>query len=1148
MVDRQRSDPTLVRLRDALAAGDMQGIREGLMSLSPDGRKELEERLGPRAVERVLQTTRKARRGTNGRVVLIHGIMGGKLAIEDKSGDDDLVWVNYLRLIAGRIGDFQLDADGNQADPNLRVITRGLLDDYLSMVTELDSKWNVLPFAFDWRLDIDQSAHELNEAISKWSGGEPTHIVAHSMGGLVSRRLIQLHPETWRAMADADGLKRGGRLIMLGTPNRGSFAIPFVLTGEEKTVRMLERFDLAHDMPELLAIIDTFVGSYQMLPSPRLQFGDDRLELYTEKTWGPFPVAQPNLDRGRRFQEGLDVVTDSDRLVYVAGYDQSTPFRIRVDGPGDFSYQETQDGDGRVPHELGLLPGVRTFFVREKHGNLPSNDRVLAGIHDLLQAGTTSSLDQQVPVSRRGARSSAWRKAREIAPVPPAVNALVGAGAGRRSLANLSLSQQIVVESELMEPYVSSRRGPPPVGETPEKPKPPGKGRAKAPSKPQLEIEVMWGDIRHADGDVYAAGHYQGVLPQNGERVLDLVVSGKSHGESKDGEGLVITSLTRRGVIRGAVGDVNFFPWSDKRRGTRTVAIAGMGHAGTFGKSELRRLARSLTESVTALPGVETVNTLLIGSGAGNLSIPTALESLLRGMIDALGDGSSKNSIRKVRIVEIERSQAQMIYDTLHELAASPSDRPIGLKVGSGVTAGRDGRISDDLALSVLLAAFANDHQRGRAAVRRHAERFMLRAIPTDFNLRQRCQDALKALSLHRERDILAVAARLKFQRHSSDASSELTPARVSFIQDESGIRAAALTQTAVVPERLVAFDWSLVDKLIENMTDPSDVSKIPGMALLLARFVVPRDFREYFARSDATIFEVDRTTARINWEMLGVLDDDSSASGPIGLIGPVARQLRTSYSPPPSRASQLGPHLRALVIGDPGDPKMGLSLPGARREAIEVARLLQRRGVEVVALIGAPGDDRDEELAEFAPASLLDVLALLNDEQPFDLLHYAGHGDFDAKSPELRAGWVFSEGMLTSREIERVDSVPALIVANACLSGLTSDAYAADKGASRLRSRDDFLLPGLADEFFKRGVRNYVGTAWEVNDLGAITFSTVLYEAMLPEAGTAVAGATLGDALLKARTVLKGNEATFGALWAAYQHYGDPGFRLSRD
>ena len=52
---------------------------------------------------------------------------------------------------------------------------------------------------------------------------EPVHLVAYSMGGLVARSFIQRHPQRWRSMwsGGADRRARGGRLVMLGTPNHG---------------------------------------------------------------------------------------------------------------------------------------------------------------------------------------------------------------------------------------------------------------------------------------------------------------------------------------------------------------------------------------------------------------------------------------------------------------------------------------------------------------------------------------------------------------------------------------------------------------------------------------------------------------------------------------------------------------------------------------------------------------------------------------------------------------------------------------------------------------------------------------------------------------------------------------------------------------
>ena len=149
-----------------------------------------------------------------------------------------------------------------------------------------------------------------------------------------------------------------------------------------------------------------------------------------------------------------------------------------------------------------------------------------------------------------------------------------------------------------------------------------------------------------------------------------------------------------------------------------------------------------------------------------------------------------------------------------------------------------------------------------------------------------------------------------------------------------------------------------------------------------------------------------------------------------------------------------------------------------------------------------------------------------------WDVVHYAGHGDFDPDRPD-RVGWLFAGGLLTSGELGRLEEAPRLVVANACLSGLTSQVSEGGGRVEQTKS-EAALLASLADEFFHLGVRNYVGTAWEVNDLGAEQFATALYDGLL-------AGNRVGDAVLAARRLLWEQRDLYGALWGAYQHYGDP-------
>ena len=148
---------------------------------------------------------------------------------------------------------------------------------------ELDARWEVRSFAYDWRESLDRSAARLDGELRAFGAGGAVHIVAHSMGGLVSRTLAALFSETWSAIDDPESHGRGGRLVMLGTPNRGSFDMARALVGADPLVRRLALADLEHDLDEVLTILATFPGLAHLLP---LAHGGDRRERAREALRG----------------------------------------------------------------------------------------------------------------------------------------------------------------------------------------------------------------------------------------------------------------------------------------------------------------------------------------------------------------------------------------------------------------------------------------------------------------------------------------------------------------------------------------------------------------------------------------------------------------------------------------------------------------------------------------------------------------------------------------------------------------------------------------------------------------------------------------------------------------------------------------------
>jgi CHAT domain-containing protein len=80
--------------------------------------------------------------------------------------------------------------------------------------------------------------------------------------------------------------------------------------------------------------------------------------------------------------------------------------------------------------------------------------------------------------------------------------------------------------------------------------------------------------------------------------------------------------------------------------------------------------------------------------------------------------------------------------------------------------------------------------------------------------------------------------------------------------------------------------------------------------------------------------------------------------------------------------------------------------------------------------------------------------------------------------------------------------------------------------------------LATIAQAFFERGVPNYIGTGWPVDDSQALTVAKTFYQALLrPE--------SIGSALSAARRAVFNERIE--STWGAYQHYGDPQEHLLR-
>jgi hypothetical protein len=511
-------------------------------------------------------------------------------------------------------------------------------------------------------------------------------------------------------------------------------------------------------------------------------------------------------------------------------------------------------------------------------------------------------------------------------------------------------------------------------------------------SRRSLNIAVVWGDIAQVESDVCAVGHYVGVMPQYAELAIDRVVSNVT--DEQPARKLIITELTRRGALRGELGEVAFYPLA----GSRLAAVTGMGRPGTFTRSRLEILTRALVGCVGLLPHHETLATVLIGSGEGNtLQVGDCVETLLRTAVDVVKADDSLR-LKSLQIVELNLDRALEILDHAKKVVktfwpeGSAGDVELVLQPTFQPAPGR--QIDTRFGYSMVLAALAEFAGSGDVSKAPLLEQ-VLAALPDESNVkanvRKALEEACKARTEEAAAERLQALARQFRIRVGDDPSNQEIAVRVAFWAEQNQIRATAITNTVTVTERELRKRLGLVQAAVERLQDASADQK-ERCATDLYRLLVPRDLREVIAGNTPLVLEVDPSLAPVQWEMLR---GDLQAK-PLGVARPVARQLRTPYSPRPADA-RSGRQLRALVVGDPGDKKRGHALPDAREEAKGVWEALKTSGQVDMdhsrLLIGPPADGTgagtekiDDKRVD--PADYFETVQLLLSGL-FEIVHY---------------------------------------------------------------------------------------------------------------------------------------------------------------
>ena len=395
----------------ALRTGEQAGPLEDLFGVAAQA--EL------RALAREAETA--SLRGGD-RVLILPGIMGSKLGYAGAIGPfDDAIWVDPLDIAAGRLAELRL-AGGNPGEVQALGV---MLFAYLSLKLRLRIAGHAAEFfAYDWRLGLAALGQRLRAELGQ--DGRRTHLVCHSMGGLVARALLR---------AGAPG--NLGRIVTLGTPHNGSYSPVQAFRGVHSIVRKVAAIDLAHDQAGLADVFGTFPGLLEMMPSPRHRPED----FFDPATWpqqGPRP-ADAMLRAAGEAQAELPPLDDAGllpplpgldgpRAVLVVGSGSETVVAARRragEGGDEFVYYLSTEGDGTVPLDLAVVPGLPTYVTPAEHGGMPNDSDIARAVDNILSTGATRVLP-------RLEESRAVAQRRPVPQLAPAPGGGRGGARGRR--------------------------------------------------------------------------------------------------------------------------------------------------------------------------------------------------------------------------------------------------------------------------------------------------------------------------------------------------------------------------------------------------------------------------------------------------------------------------------------------------------------------------------------------------------------------------------------------------------------------------------------------------------------------------------------------------------------------------------------------
>lgn len=976
-----------------------------------------------------LEANRVRSRGGK-RVLILPGILGSTLAV-----GDDTIWFDPIDIARRKLKLLSLDGGATN------VVSNGV---FWPTYTELYLKLRIAGlrpeyFHFDWRKPIADAGKLLAARVTQVaSSDQPVSLVAHSMGGLVSRAGLKL------LGAKADSLV--SETVLLGTPNLGSYAPAMVFTNDYSTVQWMERLDLVNASGALTKdVFTTFIGLTEMLPEPNHANGLDLFDVNAYPTLQR-AVRKDVLNKAAGLQSRLS--GGSSKVWMFAGVGLPTVVGVEAHSsdPAKFQYSMSDQGDETVPLALSHLHGANHRYCQVSHGALPRTNEVIKATIDVLKSGATSRLSTTADEATRAAVRSLAASARSVGLLQRAV------ADGRSGFELTDQDLRAALEPLLSVESRVGRIEADAASLTPSE-QPIVIGRKY---QTRLDLRLTLGDIGEAQGRAVMLGVFKDVRPGGAAGAVDVRLGG------------MLAEIIDRRMFSANVGELFVLPTPRHALAADMVVLIGLGNFSQFNLKSLRSSVENATRTLLRCQ-VDELVTVPMGGGSG-LAMDEIVEAIIEGLQAALKDARGRPSLRGLEITTNNSTDFDHLCGSVLTLASS--------------------RKFDDMEFTLDRVVKPTDRSAGVIP----ATTLTTKASTSYLIVRETPNPQQSKNS----------------RQHFVDVSILGSGAKATVLSDE------------------VVISVDDLQKLLTqvNMAHSGNgfFAKATSLGQQLSELVLPPMIREVLSqtRPDSLTVINDFWGSKLPWELLAIGDWKA------GLEGNVSRKYATANI---SVAKWLHERRAAndlsmlLVVNPTSD------LPGAADEGKRVEQMVKGQAAMKLTTITESEATKTRLAEEFSSGK-------------YDLVHYAGHAYFDEANRSQSGILCAGNQVLSGRDLATLDSLPSLVVFNACESArVRSAAFPTRMASPRKNARTSIASlselvdrnVSLAEAFLRGGVGAFVGTYWEVGDAAASLFAETFYTNIL-------SGHSVGASLRSAREKLhKRSEAD----WVNYIHYGDADFRI---